>query len=102
MCGIIGVMQRPTATKVILTTTRVNLPIDIAHSTVGNGLASKALLGFGAWGADFCSTPLGAVRNRRGSGSTETARASRFLFQNRQSRALDRLGEPAVCYVRLT
>ena len=45
--GIIAVTQRPTATKVIRTTTRGNLPIRIAYSTVGDQAASEAILGGG-------------------------------------------------------
>jgi hypothetical protein len=68
-CGIIAVTQRPTASKVIRTTTRGNLPIKIAHSTVGDHAASEAILGGGMReAADLPTSPPGVALVRHGGG----------------------------------
>jgi FtsK/SpoIIIE family len=77
-CGIIAVTQRPTATKVIRTTTRANLPIRIAHSTVGDEAASEAILGGGfREAANLPTVPAGMALIRQGGGSLDGVRIYR-------------------------
>ena len=78
-CGIIAVTQRPTASKVIRTTTRGNLPIKIAHSTVGDHAASEAILGGGMReAADLPTTPPGVALVRLGGGPLVGVRVYNF------------------------
>ena len=77
-CGIIAVTQRPTANKVIRTTTRGNLPIKIAHSTVGDHAASEAILGGGMReAADLPTAPPGVALVRPGGGPVVGVRVFR-------------------------
>jgi len=77
-CGIIAVTQRPTANKVIRTTTRGNLPIKIAHSTVGDHAASEAILGGGMReAADLPTAPPGVALVRLGGGPVVGVRVFR-------------------------
>jgi DNA segregation ATPase FtsK/SpoIIIE-like protein len=78
-CGIIAVTQRPTATKVIRTTTRGNLPIKVAHSTAGDYAASEAILGGGVRdAADLPTNPPGFALIRIGGESVKQIRVFRW------------------------
>ena len=78
-CGIIAVTQRPTATKVIRTSTRGNLPTKIAHSTVGDHAASEAILGGGMReAADLPTNPPGFALIRIGGESVKQIRVFRW------------------------
>jgi len=79
-CGIIAVTQRPTASKVIRTTTRGNLPVKIAHSTVGDHAASESVLGGGMReAADLPTKPPGMALVRVGGGQLTAIRVYRWV-----------------------
>ena len=77
--GLIVTTQRPTSNVgAVRTSTRGNLPIRIAHSTVGDRAASEAILGAGQGeAADLPTDPPGLALVRAGGSPLEPVRVYR-------------------------
>lgn len=77
--GLIVTTQRPTSNVgAVRTSTRGNLPLRIAHSTVGDRAASEAILGGGEYGAaELPTTPPGHALVRAGGGAPDAVRVFR-------------------------
>ena len=77
--GLIVTTQRPTANVgAVRTSTRGNLPLRIAHSTVGDRAASEVILGGGEYAAaDLPTKPPGHALVRNGGGAPEGVRVFR-------------------------
>lgn len=79
--GLIVTTQRPTSNVgAVRTSTRGNLPLRIAHSTVGDRAASEAILGGGEYAAaELPTTPPGHALLRNGGGAAESVRVFRCI-----------------------
>ncbi len=77
--GLIVTTQKPVGTVgAVRTSTRGNLPVRIAHSTVGDRAASEAILGAGqSQAADLPTEPPGLALVRVGGSSLEPVRVYR-------------------------